>query len=72
MPQPVVGGQGRQQSELVSHPGERFNAGMTVLDPETNQLPRPPDVELALYRRSGLRNDQVIDVLERLLWKSVA
>jgi DNA-binding transcriptional LysR family regulator len=46
--------------------------GMTVLDPEASQLPAPPDVELALYRRPGLRNDPVTDVLERLLWRAVA
>jgi DNA-binding transcriptional LysR family regulator len=46
-------------------------ADMTVLDPGTNQLPTPPDVELALYRRPRLRNDPITDVLERLLWKAV-
>ena len=45
--------------------------GMAVLDPEANQLPAPPDVELALYRRPGLQNDPAIDVLERLLWRAV-
>jgi hypothetical protein len=45
---------------------------MTILDPKANKLPAAPDVELALYRRPGLRNDPVTDVLERLLWKAVA
>ena len=45
--------------------------GMAVLDPEANQLPAPPDVELALYRRPGLQNDPAIDVLERLPWRAV-
>lgn len=47
-------------------------AGMTVLDAKANQLPAPPDIELALYRRPGLRNDPAVDVLERLLWRAVA
>ena len=47
-------------------------SGMTVLDPPAHQLPPPPTVELALYRRPGLRNDPVTDVLERLLWKAIA
>ncbi|HXQ65580.1 MAG TPA: LysR family transcriptional regulator [Alphaproteobacteria bacterium] len=45
--------------------------GMTILDPGAKQLPTPPDVELALYRRSSLRGDAVTDVLEGLLWKAV-
>jgi hypothetical protein len=35
---------------------------MRVLDPGTNRLPAPPDVELALYRRLGRRNDPITDV----------
>ena len=46
--------------------------GTMILDPKANQLPAPPSVELALYRRPGLRSDPVIDVLERLLWKAIA
>jgi DNA-binding transcriptional LysR family regulator len=45
--------------------------GMAILDPKADQLPAPPDVELALYRRPGLRADPAIDVIERLLWKAV-
>jgi DNA-binding transcriptional LysR family regulator len=44
---------------------------MTILEPEAGKLPAPPDVELALYRRPGQRNDPITDVLERLLWKAV-
>lgn len=46
--------------------------GMTILDPAATELPAPPDVELALYRRPGQRNDPATDVLERLLWKAVS
>ncbi len=45
--------------------------GMTVLDPSVTQLPIPPDVEIALYRRPGLRADPTTDVLENLLWRAV-
>jgi DNA-binding transcriptional LysR family regulator len=45
--------------------------GMTILDPAVTHLPSPPDVELALYRRPGLRGDAITDVLEGLLWKAV-
>jgi DNA-binding transcriptional LysR family regulator len=48
-----------------------IESGMSLLDPEANQLPPAPNVELALYRRPGLQNDPVVDVLERLLWKAV-
>lgn len=51
---------------------KNVESGMTILDAEANKLPAAPDVELALYRRPGLRNDPVTDVLERLLWKAVA
>ena len=51
---------------------KNVESGMTILDLEANNLPPAPDVELALYRRPGLRNDPVTDVLERLLWKAVA
>jgi len=47
-------------------------AGMTVLDAKVTRLPMPPDIEIALYRRPGLRSDPVTDVLERLLWRAVA
>jgi len=46
-------------------------SGMTVLDCKASRLPNAPDVELALYRRPGLRNDPIVDLLERLLWKAV-
>jgi DNA-binding transcriptional LysR family regulator len=45
--------------------------GMALLDAEANRLPPAPSVKLALYRRSGLRNDPVTDMLERLLWNTV-
>jgi hypothetical protein len=51
---------------------KNVESGMTILDPKANKLPAAPDVELALYRRPGLRNDPVTDVLDRLLWKAVA
>jgi DNA-binding transcriptional LysR family regulator len=45
--------------------------GMALVDAEANRLPPAPSVKLALYRRPGLRNDPVTDMLERLLWNAV-
>jgi hypothetical protein len=43
-----------------------------VLDARDHNLPIAPRIELGLYRRPGLRADRVTDVLENLLWKSLA
>jgi hypothetical protein len=45
--------------------------GMAHRDAEANRLPPAPSVKLALYRRPGLRNDPVTDMLEKLLWNAV-
>jgi len=47
-------------------------ADMVILDINAAQLPNPPEIEIALYRRPGLRSDPATDVLERLLWRAVA
>jgi DNA-binding transcriptional LysR family regulator len=47
-------------------------AGMIVLNARDHNLPIAPRIELGLYRRPGLRGDRVTDVLENLLWKSLA
>jgi len=43
---------------------------MTILDTKTNLLPAAPKVDLALYRRPGVRNDGLTDLLETLLEKA--
>jgi DNA-binding transcriptional LysR family regulator len=46
-------------------------SGMGVLEARDNNLPTAPHVELGLYRRPGLRGDNLIDLLEGLLWRAV-
>jgi hypothetical protein len=42
------------------------------LEAQDHNLPAAPQIELGLYRRPALRNDRITDVLENLLWKSLA
>jgi hypothetical protein len=45
--------------------------GMTVLVPCEHDLPPAPQIELGLFRRPGLRGDNVTDRLESLLWSAL-
>lgn len=47
-------------------------AGLTALDIKASRLPEPPKIEIALYRRPGLRGDPATAALEDLLWKAVS
>jgi DNA-binding transcriptional LysR family regulator len=47
-------------------------AGMTVLEADNHNLPAAPRIELGLYRRPGIRSDDITDLLERLVWKALA
>jgi len=46
--------------------------GMAALEAHDHNLPAAPRIELGLYRRPGLRGDDITDLLEGLLWRAVA
>jgi|SRR5579863_7257814 len=48
-----------------------IETGMTVLEPREHDLPPAPQIELGLYRRPGLRRDNILDRIENLLWRAL-
>jgi DNA-binding transcriptional LysR family regulator len=46
--------------------------GMIALEAKDHDLPGAPRIELGLYRRPGLRGDDIIELLEGLLWRALA